>query len=285
MLHSEFEARRRELTNPLSLGNIVYSNCFPVHARLIDHVAPGDPRLVHGVPSRLNRLLAAGEVDVAPSSSIAYAAPSARYVLFPDLVIGSHGAVRSILLLSDRPPQELDGCRVALPSASATSVVLLKILLRIRWNARPLFFDFDQSREDPFAGGAQAALFIGDAALRVGQLPDRPVRLDLGEEWWKETGLPFAFALWQARSEVDGSRLRFLRRRLVASRDFALANLADFAERYADHFGFPSLFLEHYWRGLSYHLDSRMVEGVEAFFRSAAEIGEIERVPELRWLD
>lgn len=87
------------------------------------------------------------------------------------------------------------------------------------------------------------------------------------------------------RSDIDVSRLRFLRSRLVASRNLALSNLTHFAERYADHFGFPSVFLEHYWRGLSYHLDSRMVEGMQAFFHAAAEIGEIERVPELRWLD
>src|SRR5690606_13288757 len=113
----------------LRLGNIVYSNCFPVHARLLDRPRPDDPRLVEGIPSLLNGLLARGELDVSPSSSIEYARHAERYRILPDLVIGSRGAVRSILLLGDRPPEELGGRTVALPTASATSVVPLKILL------------------------------------------------------------------------------------------------------------------------------------------------------------
>mgnify|MGYP006198831901 CR=1 FL=1 len=73
--------------------------------------------------------------------------------------------VHSIVFLSDLPPGQLDGKVVAMPSASATSVVLLKILLRKMWDVAPAFRWFDQLSEDPFAGGASAALFIGDVAL------------------------------------------------------------------------------------------------------------------------
>ena len=58
-----------------------------------------------------------------------------------------------------------------MPTASATSVVLLKVLLRLRWGVRPRFRWFDQAAEDPFAAGADAALFIGDVALRADLYP------------------------------------------------------------------------------------------------------------------
>jgi chorismate dehydratase len=269
--------------NDLRLGHITYSNCFPVHARLIDRPRAGDPAMIEGIPSHLNRLLDEGRIDVAPCSSIEFARHADRYRVLPELVIGSRGAVRSILLVGERAPTELTGHRVGLPTASATSVVLLKVLLRVRWAAEPSFFWFDQAREDPFARGADAALFIGDVALRPELHTERALRLDLGAEWTEETGLPFAFAVWQAGG---GSRdaLRELLRLLLESRRYGTEQRAELAARYADHFGFPAAMLEGYWADLSYELDAPMLEGLRNFYALATEIGELPAVPELRWV-
>ena len=268
----------------LRLGHITYSNCFPVHARVIDCGPPAGVEVVEGVPSFLNDLLARGEIDVAPSSSIEYARHADRYRIFPDLVIGSRGAVRSILFLSRRHPSELGAATVAMPTASATSVVLLRILLAKRWGVRPRTAWFDQARDDPFAGGADAALFIGDVALRGDLHPRLPFRFDLGTEWWDETGLPFAFAVWQAAGGTD-AQLRALHRTLVDSRAWGQAERARLAAKYAAHFGFAPEFLDTYWAGLSFDLDGAMVEGLRAYYRMAAEIGEIPAAPELRWVE
>ena len=268
----------------LRLGHITYSNCFPVHAKLIDCGPPDGVALVEGVPSYLNALLERGGIDVAPSSSIEYARHAERYRVLPDLVIGSRGPVRSILFLSRRPPGELGAAAtVAMPTASATSVVLLKVLLRTRWGASPRFTWFDQARDDPFAGGADAALFIGDVALRDGLFPALPHRFDLGAEWWAHTGLPFAFAVWQAAGGTDAA-LRRLHGALLESRAYGTANRAALARKYAPSFGFTPEFLDGYWADLSYELDGAMIEGLTTFYRLAAETGEIDRAPELRWV-
>jgi chorismate dehydratase len=267
----------------IRLGHITYSNCFPVHAGLVDRGAPEGITLVEGIPSYLNHLLERGEIDVAPCSSIEYARHAERYRILPELVIGSRGAVRSILLVSGRDPRALDGRRVALPTASATSVVLLKILLRTRWGVDPEFFWFHQAREDPFARGADAALFIGDVALRADLHPALPVRLDLGVEWTEHTGLPFAFAVWQAGRGADAD-LRRLHAALLESRRYGVEHRAELARRYAPRFGFPAPMLDAYWRDLAYELDADMEEGLRAFYRLAAEAGEIPAAPPLRWL-
>jgi chorismate dehydratase len=272
-------------TSRLRLGHITYSNCFPVHARLIDRPCPGDPVLVEGIPSHLNELLARGEIDVAPCSSIEFARHADRYRVLPELVIGSRGAVRSILLLSARPPAELGAGTVALPTASATSVVLLKILLQIRWRVKPRFFWFDQAREDPFAQGADAALFIGDVALRPDLFPELPVRLDLGAEWFDETGLPFAFAVWQVGAGVSSGDAREMSRLLIESRRYGIQRREELAVRYAATFGFPVEMLAAYWKQLSYELDPPMIDGLQTFYRLAAELGEIPRAPPLQTID
>jgi chorismate dehydratase len=266
----------------LRLGHIVYSNCFPVHARLLDRGAPGWIGIVEGVPGRLNGLLEAGEIDVAPCSSIEFARNADRYRVLPDLVIGSRGPVRSIVFASTRPPEQLDGALVAMPTASATSVVLLKVLLRLRWSVQARFRWFDQAAEDPFAAGADAALFIGDVALRRDLYPQVPHRFDLGEEWWAHTGLPFAFAVWQAAGGSDDA-LRRLHGELLESRAYGLANRSELAVRWADRFGFDAEFLDAYWAGLSYELDDAMLQGLTTFYRLAAEIGEIPTAPRLHF--
>jgi chorismate dehydratase len=267
----------------LRLGHIVYSNCFPVHARLLDRPAAGDPVLVEGVPSELNALLARGVIHAAPCSSIEYAIHGGRYGILPDLVIGSRGAVRSIVLLSRVEPERLGGLEVALPTASATSVVLLKILLRTRWGVEARFRWFDQARDDPFAGGSGAALFIGDVALRRDLHPEVPVRLDLGLEWWRETGLPFAFAVWQTNHAERAALLR-LHEILLESREYGCLHLRELAERYADHFRMEPPALASYWADLSYDLDEPMARGLERFYLLATEIGELTRAPEIRYL-
>lgn len=276
------EEKRKEGVGALRLGDITYSNCFPVHARLIDRPRAGDPLLVRGVPSLLNRLLREGEIDVAPSSSIEYARNPDRYRILPDLVIGSRGPVRSILFLTRCDPSQLDGRVVALPSASATSVVLLKILLRLHWETSPSFTWFDQATENPFLSGADAALFIGDVALLPGLHESIPFRCDLGDVWYAATGLPFAFAVWQA-SGGSPAQLATLRSLLVESRDYFEGNHARLSVDFSDHFGLPAPLLDDYWRGLVYHLDDSMQEGLRHFYRLAADIGELDRVPDLAW--
>ncbi|MGH7469726.1 MAG: menaquinone biosynthetic enzyme MqnA/MqnD family protein [Longimicrobiales bacterium] len=268
----------------LRLGHIEYSNCLPVHAQLLESPTP-EVRIVHGSPGELNEALAQGVIDVAPCSSIEYARHAHRYRVIPGLAIGSRGSVRSIRLESTRPPEQLHGCRVAVPTASASSVVLLRILLERRHGSRPdLVWFAQESDEDPIAEGATAALWIGDQALQRPARSDRHV-YDLGEQWTAWTGLPFAFALWQTclGSERD-AELRALAIRLHESLRVSLAQPRQLAERYADRFGLAAGELAEYWTGLHYQLDHTMLRGLLHFYQLAQELGEIEAVPVLHWL-
>lgn len=266
----------------LRLGHIVYSNCFPVHARFIDEGPPANVTLVEGVPSHLNRLLADRAIDVGPCSSIEYARHADRYRLMPEVVIGAAGPVRSILLIGRRP-EELDGRRVGLTTASATSVVLLNILCRERWNVAPVFFAFDQQCDDPFRMGADAALFIGDVALRADLHRDLPARIDLAAEWYAHTHLPFAFALWQVSGGAD-AELKTLIDALIASREYWRERRGTLAKRYAQTFGLTPAELREYWNDLRFELDAQMIEGLRRFYELAAAIGMIDRCPHLVWV-
>lgn len=267
----------------MRLGHIEYSNCFPVHARLIDEPR-SDVSVVTAIPSVLNASLARGEIDVAPCSSIELARHAGEYRVLPDLVIGADGPVQSILLESTRPIDELDQASVMLPTASATSVVLLRILLELRSGLRPRYSWYDQGTvQDPIDDGAAAVLRIGDVALRRSPPPGRYV-YDLGELWSAWTGLPFAFAVWQARTSVDGSAgLAALHAALLDSRTWFAKHDEQLARRHAVHFGIESGRLLAYWRSLRYELDERMQQGVLRYYALAVELNEAPPLGALPW--
>ena len=82
----------------IRLGRIAYVNMAPVFYRL-----EADVEEVVGVPTELNRQLIAGELDVAPISSIEWARNADRLRLLPRLCVSSEGAVESIQLISKTP--------------------------------------------------------------------------------------------------------------------------------------------------------------------------------------
>ncbi len=267
----------------LRLGHIIYSNCFPPHAGIITGRTAFPFKLVEGVPTALNRLLYEGKVDVSPSSSIEYAVNAKRYVLLPDLSITSRNRVMSIILQSRVPIAELDEKHVALTTASATSVVLLRILLELQQDVHPRFTTFEQGVGTPFVE-ADAALFIGDLALKLKASRSHPYLYDLGALWHEFTGLPFVFALWQVnyKKNID-KELALLYDIILRSRSYGLANIAELAHTYADRFGIPAQVLIDYWTSFSYNLGEDEKKGLLAFYGYAAEIGAIEPVKDLRF--
>src|SRR5213079_3438181 len=82
---------------------------------------------VQGVPTALNRQLIAGELDIAPISSIEYARHAGTLRILPRLCVSSEGAVDSIQLVSRTPLERVR--TIAVTPESATSVVLTKVLL------------------------------------------------------------------------------------------------------------------------------------------------------------
>ena len=267
----------------IRLGHIEYSNCFPLHAELLEQGHPA-VEIVRGVPAALNRALAAGEIDIAPASSIEYARHASRYRVLPQFAIASRGPVHSILFESIRPIEELNETRIAVPTASATSVVLLKILLRVKYNVNAHFEWFTQDDGvDPFRAGVAAALWIGDVALRRAFRAAHLV-YDLGTEWTEWTQLPFAFALWQ--TTLPPARDAELEP-LIASFERSRARFREqpmaLAEQYAKNFGVTPQRLGRYWKTLRYDFDAATQEGLLHYYHLAATLGEAPRVAHVAW--
>jgi chorismate dehydratase len=250
------------LTRLIRLGRIAYVNMAPVFFRLDAQVDEAQ-----GVPTSLNARLLAGELDVAPISSIEYARNADRLRILPRLCVSSEGAVDSIQLVSKLP---LEAVRtVAVTPESATSVVLTKVLL-------------PEASHVPLGEDADAKLLIGDAALKSA-FEDPTPHHDLGRLWLARTGLPMVFAVWAAPEPLVQGLVE-LEDALVTSVRAARAEPELLAYEAAERYGYPAGFLARYFEKLRYSFGPRERAGLLAFLELARDVGELDVVPELRFV-
>jgi len=271
----------------LRIGRIDYANCTPIFKALQLHDPIADYQLVGGVPAQLNSMLAAGEIDVCPSSSIEYALHPDRYLILSHLSISCFGAVGSVLLFSRVPLEDLNNRNILLSSESATSVNLLKILLEKRFGFSCRYTVHTSSFEDALQE-APAILLIGDAALRVSLLKPDLLVYDLGELWHNWTGLPFVFALWLCRRQIADdwyTEVADLARQLVVSKSFARSNLRSIAEEAPEASWMGVDRLVDYWHtNISYDLEDSHLEGLILFYQYCVELDLLKSKPELHFL-
>jgi chorismate dehydratase len=144
--------------------------------------------------------LSKGEVDVA-------IAPVAAHLQHPQwpvvnvAAIACRGPVQSVRLLHRGPLEEVS--RLWADTDSLTSVLLARLILK-RW-CRVAELDVHPTKTATFHPGeivsGEAVLQIGDKALAP--VPEDFQMTDLGEKWFRHTGLPFVFAVWTAKDEAS----------------------------------------------------------------------------------
>lgn len=286
----------------LRIGQITYSNCVPIFYTLKRRHDCSKYIFREGAPSELNRLISSGRIDISPSSSIEYAISPEKYLILPQLSISSTGKVESILLFSKLPIEELDNKTIALTKTSATSTVLLRILLKRLYNHSNAFVNSKMRLKDGLKK-CSAYLLIGDDALREAEsyMPSMDCRnqnskrrapnsklyvYDLGKMWHKLTGKPFVFALWIVRRDAAISQKGLITRfykDLLLSKNQAYTNLKKIARDIKCYNKIDSERLIKYWKTISYDLDKKHIGGLLEFYKYAEKTGVIKRVPELNF--
>lgn len=253
----------------LRIGKIRYANLYPLFYTLERQCQVSQYTFIEGVPSEINRLLREGIVDISPSSSIEYLRSSRDYTLIEGHSISSVGPIQSILLFSTLPMKDLDGTRVLASAQSETSTALMRIILKKFYRCDVQIISSNVELKEGLRDFA-AYMLIGDDALREGANPagrgPSSYVFDLGEIWYRETGLPFVFALWIARKSCcTPEGLDDFTSKLDDAKRFARNNLS----RIADASPFAKILgrekLVRYWENISYDLDSHHKEGLRLF--------------------
>lgn len=275
----------------LRIGRIDYLNVWPLFQGMLDQMEPENRISLHaGHPAELNARLAAGELDLAPSSAFEYLAHGEQYALLPELSISSHGEVQSVLLACPFPVEEMpgraaQGLKVGLTAASASSVALLRILWRHHWQwPSPQWFALPPGQG---LRGGGPFLEIGDHALRLRCNPPQGWwLLDLGRAWLEFTTLPCVFGVWMVRRDLSAQKREVLDRviqALYAARRRFGRRPMDMVQRYARPDWLSLENLRDYWRCIQYDFGPAEQASLVVFGNYARELGTISAVPGLNW--
>jgi predicted solute-binding protein len=248
---------------------VSYLNTVPLVWGMLHGAGPEDGKdvfdLRFALPSECADQIASGDADIGIVPVIEMARQKLEY--FPGTGIACHGPVRSILLISKVPFREIR--TLATDSGSRTSVQLARVILAERFGVTPKLI----SRRADLAtmlGEADAALLIGDPALRIDpeKLPFET--LDLGGEWVSMTGIPMVFAVWAGRKEV-------VRPGLTAAFNnscrYGLAHIENIVRAESVARGFPEALVREYLTSrIVFELGARDYQGLETFLERAASL-------------
>jgi chorismate dehydratase len=125
---------------------------------------------------------------------------------------------------------------------------------------------------------ADAALFSGNKAFTMQQ--SNKIFMDLGEEWYDLTGLPFVYALWTVHDmEFNKSMVN----KIKSIVDYNLKNREQIRESVFDENISNSLNLIK--NIITYHLGLEEKEAITEFFRYAFFFGQIEHIPDLHFCE
>ena len=285
----------------LRISVVQYLNTAPLVHGFVCGPLKGKYDLSFTIPSKCADDLRDGLADVAIIPAIEYQRIDNLLVL-PDLAISAKRRVRSLLIVSRKPIQEVTS--IALDRSSRSTQALTRILCAEHWHVAPKFSEETLSTPSMLER-SDAALLIGDPALRLaisianyatlgaeGELICNADKAginatgtlhiyDVVQEWRRLSGLPAVLAVWAARRDAITPDVAA---DFAASKAYGAAHLEEISEAAADEFGLPAEELLTYLReNIDYSLSGENLAGLELYYCLAAKLGLIPSANAIKW--
>ncbi|MFK7695690.1 menaquinone biosynthesis protein [Paenibacillus sp. HJGM_3] len=276
------------MTRRIRIGKINYTNVWPIYHHFPHDRFEGRLEWIETVPSGLNKAMREGAIDMGAISSFAYGESFEQYELYPNLSVSANRDVNSILLFHRAPLRELDGAHIALPTTSATSVNLLKIILHKFYGIAPHYEYAPPSLTDMMEH-MDAALLIGDDAIRASWTDHGYMVTDLGREWRDLTDYGMTFAVWAVRKETIQrfpGTIAEIHEAFMESKRIGAANPASIIASAQAVVGGEAEYWRHYFQHLNHDFGDIQQQGLSLYFRYAHELGYLQKdVPLQFWTD
>jgi chorismate dehydratase len=222
--------------------------------------------IIKTVPAKLLPIFESGRVDAA-LLSLYDILQLPQPELVDNIAIGCRGAVYSVVLAYEGALQNIE--KVQLDPASHTSNQLLKIILKNFYQLDPEFVEKNDVDDLDMP-----ALVIGDAAIALRQRASCSF-LDLGEEWYRFTGLPFVFARWCLKK--GQARQQEITLLLQQAKERGLRERAAIASSYHD----PEFALRYFTEYIHYDYgaeEGRAVELFRTLLQTLSYLGSVRKV-------
>ena len=264
-------------------GYIDYSNSYPFLREALQKPIEQITLEAHP-PGVLNQMLYEGQLHVSAISAFEYMQHSNLYWLLPELCINSFGYVKSVLLFSQKPFDELNDHNIYVTPESATSTHLLRILLNAKGVDSYTMLPFDKKESTQ---NKTAILLIGDGALQF-NTQDHPHVYDLAHEWSSLTQLPVVFALWAVRQDYPSSYRpllkSYLKQHLNAIK-ILNENMSMIAQEASERYPKLQLDFIDYYQRLDYRLNPNCMKSLSLYAEKLLDLGHLQTKPTFQFID
>ena len=122
-----------------------------------------------------------------------------EYHIISDYCIGANGYVRTVMMLSHSPFEDIK--TIYLDYRSRSSVNLIKVLAKNSWKKAFIWTDTFIGFDFINIGPNEAVVLIGDQCFEFEN--SFRYKIDLAMEWKIFSGLPFVFACWTSNKQLD----------------------------------------------------------------------------------
>lgn len=267
----------------MRLGYIDYLNCYPFYFRMFEKEPVNGISIHPGYPRRLNKMMTKRQLDMSPISSASYAQIADDVVVLPQFCLSSVGYVGSVILVSKIPIEDLNRKIVGITSASHTSEVLLKVLLKNYYHLEPVYIP---TFPRPVLKDMDAALVIGNDAMALSSEPVSYI-YDLGDLWLRKTGFPVVFAVFAVRERIVEKYASQIKA-VVSSYHSSLRFLKEEKKKVVSKAKakYPDIIydINGYFDLLQFKFDEDLKKALMFYYSVAGEMGLIKKVEKLNYL-
>ncbi len=257
----------------LKISAVSYLNTLPFLYGIKNSGLTEKTSFEQDIPSVCASKLLNNEVDIA-LVPIAVIPLLKEHYIISDYCIGASGKVKTVLLLSDVPLNEIKS--IFLDYQSRTSVNLIKILAKKHWKINPEWKNTTKGYENEIKG-KNAGLIIGDRTFHLKK--NYKYVYDLAEEWEKFTGLPFVFAAWVSNKPIDKKFSTEFNKAL----QYGLKNIDKVVSEFYSAFPDCKINMHKYFtQYISYELDIDKKQAMKLFFK---ELNDIQNTQKLSILE
>lgn len=241
----------------LRISAIRYANTFPLNYGLRESGIEDLAFIDIDHPAECARKLKDGEADIGlvPVAEIANI-KNARII--SDYCIGTNSPVRTVLLVSNNPIEDID--IIYLDYRSRSSVALSRILASEYWKKGFSWEDTDENFNFSEIPNRSGLVIIGDQCFDLEE--KYKFKLDLSTEWKKLTGLPFVFACWVSNKDLSDSFLNRFNKALK----YGIDNIDKAILKYKAYSSMPADVLKSYLTvNIDYQLNHEKRKAMETF--------------------
>jgi len=207
----------------IRISAVRYANTFPFIYGITETGFDRKVILETDHPSQCAKKLITGKVDIGliPVASLPQISD---YEIITDYCLGAYGKVRTVMLLSNSPLEEIT--TINLDYRSRSSITLVRILAQNAWKREFNWKDTDPDFNFLHIPDREGVVLIGDQCFAFEK--EFLYGTDLAEEWYKMTGLPFAFACWTSNRRLEKGFIKDFNKAL----SFGVKNIPAVVARY-----------------------------------------------------